>query len=188
MTHVEPEALGRLLRRMRCARGLTLREVERTAGVSATHLSEIERGKSSPTVGTLEKLASALGVEASRLLASDAPDRVKVTLAGEGRVLRVDAGALALRVLSSAAPDCEMSVLEMRIAPGGDVEPRSQNGPGEELVVVFEGRLHVHAARETCTLEPGDAAHVETRAGFRVENAGEVEAHALWVTTPRYAL
>ena len=56
-----PWELGERLRRLRFARNLTLKEVEAKAHVSATHLSEIERGKTSPTVGALVRIARALG-------------------------------------------------------------------------------------------------------------------------------
>ena len=42
-------------------RRLTLKQVEAAAGLSATHLSEIERGRTSPTVGALLRIARALG-------------------------------------------------------------------------------------------------------------------------------
>ena len=47
------------------AKGLTLKEIEAKVGVSATHVSEVERGKTSPTVGALSKIAAALEVNAS---------------------------------------------------------------------------------------------------------------------------
>ena len=44
------EQLGERLKRFRLDRNLTLKEVELKAKVSATHVSEIERGMTSPTV------------------------------------------------------------------------------------------------------------------------------------------
>ena len=43
--------IGRRIRTVRRERGLTLRQVAATAGLSATHISEIERGHTTPTVG-----------------------------------------------------------------------------------------------------------------------------------------
>ena len=61
-------SLGKRLRRIRQERGLTLKQIEAKVGVSATHVSEIERGNTSPTIRALERIASALGVAPSYLI------------------------------------------------------------------------------------------------------------------------
>ncbi|MCB9599922.1 MAG: helix-turn-helix transcriptional regulator [Sandaracinus sp.] len=57
------EALGARLRELRRNRGWTLEELAHEAGVHATHLSAVERGKRNPTVGVLAKRADALEVD-----------------------------------------------------------------------------------------------------------------------------
>jgi transcriptional regulator with XRE-family HTH domain len=52
--------LGRRIRQARVEKTLTLKEVESRSGVSATHISQIERGITSPTVNALERIARAL--------------------------------------------------------------------------------------------------------------------------------
>lgn len=63
--------VGRRLRELREKKGLTLVELGRRARVSFTHVSEIERGNTCPSIKTLEKLASALGVPVGFLLSGD---------------------------------------------------------------------------------------------------------------------
>lgn len=50
------------LRELREARGISMRTLATKSGLSANALSMIERGKTSPSVSTLYKLADALGV------------------------------------------------------------------------------------------------------------------------------
>src|SRR5437870_11388326 len=57
-----PAELGRRIRMLRISAGLTLKDLEKRGHISATHVSEIERGRASPTVGALARIASALGV------------------------------------------------------------------------------------------------------------------------------
>ena len=59
------EELGRRIRGLRAERHLTFRQGEEVSGLSATHLSEIERGRTSPTIGALTRIARALGRDAS---------------------------------------------------------------------------------------------------------------------------
>jgi transcriptional regulator with XRE-family HTH domain len=65
------QQLGERIKRFRLERNLTLKDVEVKAKVSATHVSEIERGMTSPTVGALTKIARALGTEPSYFLQND---------------------------------------------------------------------------------------------------------------------
>jgi transcriptional regulator with XRE-family HTH domain len=63
-----PSELGRRIKLLRVARNLTLKEIEKRGHISATHVSEIERGKASPTVGALARIAQALGVRPATLI------------------------------------------------------------------------------------------------------------------------
>ncbi|GFN23248.1 helix-turn-helix domain-containing protein [Thermanaeromonas sp. C210] len=63
--------LGAKLRRLREQKGLTLNELSRKSGVSLAHISEIERGRSTASLKTLEKLAAALEVSTSSLLQAE---------------------------------------------------------------------------------------------------------------------
>src|SRR2546425_10447332 len=64
-----PTELGRRIKLLRIARGLTLKDLEERGGISATHVSEIERGKASPTVGALGRIARALDLRPATLVA-----------------------------------------------------------------------------------------------------------------------
>lgn len=61
---------GIALREIRESKGLTLEEVATMAGMSKAYLSQIELGKTSPTMRTLERLASALGADLAVVLTS----------------------------------------------------------------------------------------------------------------------
>ncbi len=62
MTEGIPLNVGESLQRLRGERGLSMRALAKASGLSANALSMIERGRTSPSVGTLYKLADALGV------------------------------------------------------------------------------------------------------------------------------
>ena len=62
MTEGIPLNVGESLQRLRAERGLSMRALAKASGLSANALSMIERGRTSPSVGTLYKLADALGV------------------------------------------------------------------------------------------------------------------------------
>ena len=63
--------LGRNVRKLREERGLSQEAFADLSGLHRTYLSGIERGARNPTVGIIERLANALDVPASDLLAED---------------------------------------------------------------------------------------------------------------------
>ena len=63
------------MRRLRQERGLTLEALADEAGMNVTYLSDIERGRSNPTIGKLGDLAVVFGVRVSEMVA-EAEERV----------------------------------------------------------------------------------------------------------------
>ena len=60
---------GAALRRLRLAKGLTQEQLGLEAGVQRNFISLIETAQNQPTIGTIVKLARALGIKASELVA-----------------------------------------------------------------------------------------------------------------------
>src|SRR6195952_4424578 len=67
--------IGRRLRHLRRARGLTLHDMGRLTGVSGSAISLIENGKREPKLSLLTSLAAALDTDLADVLARKAPSR-----------------------------------------------------------------------------------------------------------------
>lgn len=63
--------IGERIREERARRGLTVRGLARDVGVSASLISQIETGRSQPSVSTLYAITTALGVSIEELFAAD---------------------------------------------------------------------------------------------------------------------
>lgn len=64
----ESARLGKNLKRIRTAKGITQGDIVRTLGVSRSFVSNIENGKTNPTLATIAKLAKAVGVSIGELM------------------------------------------------------------------------------------------------------------------------
>jgi transcriptional regulator with XRE-family HTH domain len=64
-----PRQIAMNLKRARKAKGLSQYALAKAAGVSREYLRKLEAGGSDPTVGMLTRLAKALGVPVTELLA-----------------------------------------------------------------------------------------------------------------------
>lgn len=66
--------IGLRIRELRLERGMTLDQLSRAAGISASHLSRLERGQAEPSFTVAAALASQLDVSLTDLLiASQSP-------------------------------------------------------------------------------------------------------------------
>lgn len=65
---LDPKAVGRVLRDLRRAKGLTQEELSGLAALDRTHYSKIERGLRSPTIETLFKISYALELEPHKIM------------------------------------------------------------------------------------------------------------------------
>src|SRR5204863_9656498 len=70
-----PSELGPRLRAIRLARGIGLRELARRLTLSPSSISQIETGKTRPSVRTLYALASEFGVTVDEVLFNEPPAR-----------------------------------------------------------------------------------------------------------------
>ena len=64
----ESEKLGNNLKKIRMLKGITQGDIARALEVGRGYISNIENGKTNPTLSTISKLASALGVSSDELL------------------------------------------------------------------------------------------------------------------------
>lgn len=180
--------LGRKLKQERLRRGLTLKDVENRVGISATHLSEVERGKSSPTVGVLDKIAKALGTRSALLLELASGRALSHTRPGERRAVLSEEGSVRTESLSDSFPGAEISMLLKTYtwAPDRPMRPRAHEG--EEFVYVLQGRLKVFVGEEEYLLEEGDSIHFKSTQPHAFQIDEPEGCVTLMATSPRYAL
>ena len=174
--------LGRRLRVARFDRNLTLKEVAARCGMSATHISEVERGKTSPTIGALQRISEALGEKTSYFVQEDDLPRVKLTrLADRRQYYGADAkGApLQLETLSSGIPGGCAQVFRQLLEPESilHLPPRI----GEGVVLCVKGMVRISALGESHVLREGDTIQFRADEGCVSENIGDEESETISV-------
>ena len=64
----ESAKLGKNLKRIRTAKGISQGQIGRTLEVDKSFVSNIENGKTNPTLSTIAKIAKAVGVSVGELM------------------------------------------------------------------------------------------------------------------------
>jgi len=185
-TQEETEArleIGERLRAIRLLRRLTLREVANAAAVSESFVSQLERGRSSASVATLQRLSSAVGVEISDLFAAEQQSGPRVLRRQERQLL--EWGHLGRKALLTPKPFHSLEAVAATFDPGGSTgdEPYT-HGDSEELLLVLAGHVHLQLGRELLDLSTGDSVNYRSSTPHRVSNPGDEPAEVLFVISP----
>ena len=182
--------LGHRLRMARFEKGLTLKDVAKLSGMSATHISEVERGKTSPTVGALQRITGALGENPAHFVREENLPRVLFTRSADARkVYNTDSTGRPgeFRVLSSGLPGGMSQVFDRSFPPGSVVNwpPRI----GEMVVVCTGGASRVTLGGETCLVREGDSIQFRMDDGFTMETLGDepVTGYAIFASPGLYS-
>jgi transcriptional regulator with XRE-family HTH domain/quercetin dioxygenase-like cupin family protein len=116
--------VGGLIRRERQRQGLSLRELARRVGVSASMLSQVETDRTRPSVSTIYAIATELGISIDALLsdagaadaaAADAADAGAMATPGQpgGAAAMITGGAAASRHVAGVGPGGAVSLGEL---------------------------------------------------------------------------
>jgi len=174
--------LGHRLRVARFDRNLTLKEVAARCGMSATHISEVERGKTSPTIGALQRISAALGEKTSYFVQENDLPRVTLTRAADRReyfTADTKGAPLRLEILSSGIPGGYAQVFRQRLEPGTILHlPRRI---GEAVILCVKGMIRLSALGESHVLREGDTIQFRADEGCVSENIGDDESETISV-------
>jgi transcriptional regulator with XRE-family HTH domain len=168
--------LGRRLRIARFDRNLTLKEVAHRCGMSATHISEVERGKTSPTIGALQRIAKALDQNPSYFLQEDTMPRVIVTRRDERSdyYLTDERGnAITCEVVSPGISSGSLQIF-VRTAKPGEMS-RGLAIVAEIVFFCLRGMTRITANGESNVLREGDTLQTRIDSGYAAENIGDEE-------------
>jgi transcriptional regulator with XRE-family HTH domain len=175
--------VGTNLRRLRVRRGLSLERLAQASGVSRAMLSQVELGRSTPTINVVWRIARALEVPFSALIAAKEARGHSVLRREEAKVLSSHDGAFTSRALFPFDEPRRVEFYELRLRAGA-VERADPHPPGTgENLVVSSGRVEVEVDGQRQALEPGDALVFQADAPHTYANVGKGEAVLYLVMT-----
>ena len=173
--------VGQRLRQIREGRRFTLKEVARQAGISEGFLSQIERGRSTPSLKTLYRVASVFGMSPGDLL-TDHWTRVPTLIRAIQRPV-LELGELTKTRMIPHSADL-IEVLGGVLAPGGSAGEPYAHGDSEELLVVLKGSVRAEVDGEVFVLSAGDSLYYRSSMLHTIYNTATEESEVIWVVSP----
>jgi transcriptional regulator with XRE-family HTH domain len=194
----ETEAsIGRRLAELRKEHRYSIRALARRAAVSASLISDVERGRVEPSISTLKRLADALGTTLTYFFSDPSQSNGRVVRASERRLLPGRPGASigdrrsgmqASGIRFELASPTEAETIEAifgRYEVGASMGDEPVTHEGEEWGMVLTGRLKVWVGDEIHFLDPGDSIWFPSTIPHRMENVAGVPTEYIWIDTPK---
>jgi transcriptional regulator with XRE-family HTH domain len=183
---ISKEEIGRRIKKVREEQHLTLKNVESKAGISATHISEIERGKTSPTIGALMRIADALGKDPAYFIEAEELDDVSF-IALEDRVQSKLSRTEGIKeLLTNSIPSGKINAQLITLAPGGADQIGLHSHAGDEAALVLTGTIKFEVDNTTYELGEGDSIYyVALQEHGYVNSSTSEEAKMIWFASER---
>lgn len=192
------ENIGERIRHIRQSRGVSLRKVAQELGVSPSLISQVETGKSRPSVATLYSLAGLFGVSADELLGIAGQERPRgataplppaptpeVQRASDNPVIEMEDGVRWERL--AASPDQRADALLVTYEPGASSSAagRLTRHSGFEHALILEGELTLQLEFDEYVLGPGDSLQFESARPHLYTNRSSAPARGVWFVMGR---
>ena len=175
-------SIGSKLKALRVQQKLTIKAVSQRAKVTKSLISQIENGKTLPSLKSLIALTTALDTTVGFLFSSDAEPSGVVVKASERKVMHTKNGVI-LYLLTPNLRDRQvefLSVVYEKDASSGILHAHK----GEEYGIVLKGRIHVIVQEETYILEKGDSIVINSEIPHKIDNAYPGTTEVIWANTP----
>jgi len=170
--------VGERLRELREARNISMRTLAARSGLSANALSMIERGKASPSVSTLYKLADALGISITSFFATEIERKQVVYLKADARP-HVSFSRGVFEGLGGEQFVGRVEPFMLTLENNANSGPRSMTHTGHEFVLCLRGELEYQVERQIFHLGPGDSLLFAAHLKHKWKNPGKNVATAI---------
>ncbi len=170
--------VGIRLKELREGRNISMRTLATKSGLSANALSMIERGKTSPSVSTLYKLADAMGISITAFFGPESDKKQVVFLKSDERTrMAFTRGVFEALGGEQFAGRVEPFMLTME--SGATSGPHMITHTGHEFVFCLRGELDYQVEKENFHLSAGDSLLFAAQLKHKWRNAGKAVTNAL---------
>jgi transcriptional regulator with XRE-family HTH domain len=178
--------LAQRLSSYRKLNGLSLEQVATRAGITKSYLSKLERGLSSPTIGTLLRLAQALGRSAEQLIGEAEQNDDIVLVKAQERIPFTRSNEREGYIYEAiAANRTKKAMVPFIMTPPAMVDEKTDlaSHAGEELIFLVSGVMEVIFADRVIKLEAGDSLYFNASIPHRSRSLSTEPAQALVVVS-----
>jgi transcriptional regulator with XRE-family HTH domain len=171
----EEVRVGEKIKALREQKGLSLKELADLTGFSTALLSQMENHLVSPSLGTIIKMAGALGVRVGDFLGETEGEPYTIVRKEERKKVSRFASKDGVKYgysyesLGFEKKDRHMEPFIVTLEPATVKTSKTSVHEGEEFIFVLEGEMEVILGNHTDILYPGDSIYYDSTIPHRVQ-------------------
>lgn len=166
-------SIGKSLRRLRTAKGLSLDQLSEKSGVSKSMLSQVENENVNPTVALMWKIAHALGVSLNDIVGPKEDRVIEVTRKEHAPYLHDREGKWKIQIISSLDMVEILELYIIEIEKGGELKSDPHFPGTEEILTVLKGKAIVEIERDSVELHEFDTAKYKADTIHCIKNSSD---------------
>jgi XRE family transcriptional regulator, regulator of sulfur utilization len=175
------QQVGEAIRRLRDGQGLSVRTLASKCGFSASFISQVELNQASPSLASLERIASGLGVTLGQFFLSTEPAPPTLIKASQRPMLQSQWSRSLIESLSPPGVGSKLEALLITIRPGGNSGGRMYSRETELFAIIFSGEVRLQIGETSQVLRRGDAITIPPGTPHSWENKAAKDVQLLKV-------
>jgi transcriptional regulator with XRE-family HTH domain len=172
MTESDSSYHGSLIRKIRKAQNLSLVALAKKTGLSLSFLSQVERGKTNPSINALRKIANALECPLTTFFTETSSANGPVLRKAERRVLINTESRLTYQLLSHDL-NRRIELLHTQLEVGATSAEKAMSHKGDEAALILQGEGRFQVGDKVYDLKEGDAIYILENTPHKFSNIGK---------------
>jgi len=177
--------IGKKIRQLRRELDLSLRDLAKYSGTSASTIHKIESNSTVPSIAVLIKIAQALKKNVSYFIGEEEKNSQVVCVTPKDReFFFVKDSKLKVENIASSVSNSQLEVTLLHIKRGGTSGEIPLLHAGEEIKFCLKGKMLYIVDGQKFILAPGNCLHFKSGLPHSWKNVGKGDAEVLSVCTP----
>lgn len=179
-------SLGERIKQIRENNSLSVRQLAKKVGVTASFIYQLEQDKVSPSFSTLKSIANALETNISLFIEDELPEEWVIIRKNNRKKIATGSENIKLEMLTFLGTrNKKMQPLVFEIQPGEEkLQLPSFSGSHEDFIYIIQGEVLVTANNLVYTMKEGDAAYFMFDSPTVIKNVADKKTVGLWVVSP----
>ena len=173
--------IGEVIKRLREESGLSLRTLATRVDFSASFLSQLENGQVSPSLASLERIVTELGVTLADLFEASQKPGARVVRAESRPGFTSEWSRARVESLSGAGARSQLEAIAVTLEPRGASGKHPTRHAAEHFAYVLNGALTLVLEDERLELSAGDCLVIPAKAAHRWVNTKPEPSQVLLV-------
>lgn len=181
--------IGVKLRELRTAKGKTINQIAKETGLTSSFISQFERGLTTASIASIQRITKALNENLSSLFTDDDPQVIDqnqkpvVMRKSQRRILTYPSPENTVDYLLTGLGG-RFEVIYSKVEPGGGSGEPYTHDSDEECIIIIRGIMEVIIGELKYVLEEGDSVTFCSRIPHGWKNAGSDSLEVIWVIAP----